>query len=113
MALVKKIAQIRYYGDGDTKNYPSDVAYRKLVSGSIFSDKLPIVQLGIQTLPGQKFYLNNSTSPIIVGTTGIYELELDGVTEITAIRFDAETLNVISQHDTAYLIVDMIYRQEG
>ena len=40
MALVKRIAQIRYYGDGDTKNYPSDVAYRKLVSGSIFSDKL-------------------------------------------------------------------------
>ena len=30
MALVKKIAQIRYYGDGDTKNYPSDVCGQEL-----------------------------------------------------------------------------------
>lgn len=112
MAIVKKVAQIRYYNDGNLKNYPSDVSYRKLVAGSIFSDKLPIVQLGIQTLPGQKFYLNNSTSPVIVGTTGIYELDIDGLTEITAISFDSKTLQLVSNNESAFLIVDLIYKQE-
>jgi hypothetical protein len=37
---------------------------------------MPIVQLGIQSVPGTKFYLNGSNNPIIIGNTGIYELDL-------------------------------------
>jgi hypothetical protein len=42
---------------------------------------MPIVHLGIQTLPGTKVYLNsNMDAPVIIGATGIYELDLEGTT---------------------------------
>ena len=84
----------------------------KLVSGSAFSGKYPIIQLGIQSLPGVKFYLNNSASPIILGYTGIYDLELNGITEITSLSFDAESMNLINASPESYLIVDFIYESE-
>ena len=41
----------------------------------------PIIHLGIQTLPGTKIYLNGFyDAPIIIGATGIYELDLEGTT---------------------------------
>ena len=72
------------------KNQPFDLTYAKLVDGSVFDTPscYPIVQLGIQTLPGTKFYLNNSIEPIIVGYTGIYELDLDNQTEIFKLTFN-------------------------
>ena len=82
----------------------------KLKSGSVFSNYLPILQLGIQTIPGVKFYVNNSETPVIVGATGIYELDVDGLTEITNLTFDTTAINLIkSNPSTAYLIVDIIY----
>jgi hypothetical protein len=35
-----------------------------------------ISQLGIQGRPGTSFYLNGSTLPIVLGETGIYEIDL-------------------------------------
>ena len=111
--MVKKIEQVRYYNQNDrVRNQPNDLRMNRLVTGSVF--KYPIVQLGIQSLPGVKFYLNKSTSPIILGHTGIYDLELDGMTEITHLSFDAESLNLINSDMNSYLIVDFIYEdQEG
>jgi hypothetical protein len=63
-------------------------------------------------LPGTKFYLNNSASPIIIGYTGIYELDLEGVAEITSISFDRDSLSAINNINNAYLIVDAIYNVE-
>lgn len=63
-------------------------------------------------MPGVKFYLNNGTTPIMVGSTGIYELDLDGLSEITKLAFSAESLNLLNQSEASYLIVDMIYEKE-
>jgi len=44
--MAKSINQIRYYGEGHVKN-TKNVNFTKLRSGSIFSDTLPITQIGI------------------------------------------------------------------
>ena len=73
---------------------------------------MPISQLGIQALPGTKFYLNGSNDPIIIGHTGIYELDLEGLAEITALSFDAKSIEAINGNNNSFLIVDIIYEQE-
>ena len=108
--MAKQIYQVRYYGDSHAKNQPAGLTGMKLKSGSVFSNYLPILQLGIQTIPGVKFYVNNSETPVIVGATGIYELDVDGLTEITNLTFDTTAINLIkSNPSTAYLSVDIIY----
>lgn len=106
--MAKKIMQFRYYSDENEKNYPEGLTSLDLSSGSLFSNYVPITQLGIQTLPGVQFYLNNSTSPIIIGTTGIYELDLEGLAEITDLKIDIRSLQTIHENSSAYLIIDMI-----
>lgn len=113
--MAKYVNQVRYYGDAaaETKNSAKDVTYRRLQSGAVFENTMPIVQLGIQTLPGMKFYINEHPNPVVVGQTGIYELNVDGISYITRLRFDSETLNVINNNsNTAYLIIDYIYEKE-
>ena len=114
--MAKQIMQFRYYGESavnNAKNQPKGINKARLISGSIFSNYLPITQLGIQTLPGTKFYLNNSTTPIIIGSTGIYELDLEGLSEITNISFESKSLETINLNDNAYLIIDVISDKEG
>lgn len=48
----------------------------------------------------------------MIGTTGIYELDVEGQTEITSLSFDATSISAISANDNAYLIVDAIYQGE-
>lgn len=106
--MAKKIKQFRYYDSQNTQNSPA-VNYQQYVSGSVFAKTLPITQLGIQSLPGTKFYLNNSVDPIIIGSTGIYELDLTGETEISALSFNTLSMQAIEENPNAYLIVDIIY----
>lgn len=111
--MAKKVAQFRYYGIDSNKNFPKGITKAKLQSGSIFNNCYPITQLGIQALPGTEFYLNgNNKTPIIIGSTGIYELSLEGVSEITHLAFDRYSLSTIETTPTAYLIVDIIYDTE-
>jgi predicted nucleic acid-binding Zn-ribbon protein len=61
-------------------------------------------------LPGVKFYLNNSVEPIVVGSTGIYELNVENLTEITALTFDTISINMINDTPSlSYIIVDILY----
>jgi hypothetical protein len=54
--------------------------------------------------------LNDGSSSIIIGKTGIYELDLDGIGRINSIKFDEETLiNLVSKSETSKLIIDIIY----
>ena len=117
--MANKIKQFRYYNDTNNlgKNSPSvitidgadvDVSYAHYVSGAVFGECFPVLQFGIQSLPGTKFYLNNSIYPVVIGSTGIYELDLKGVTQITEIHFDKRSLNLINENNNAYLIVDII-----
>lgn len=108
--MARKVYQIRYYGDGNDKNQPSSLTGNRLRSGSVFSQYTPMKQLGIQTMPGVKFYLNNSVEPVQVGATGIYELNVENMTEITALSFDTTSINMINQTpSTGYIIVDILY----
>lgn len=110
--MARYIKQYRFYKeDNKDQNYPKEIAYKNLISGSIFEAGLPIIQLGIQALPGTKFYLNHSKEPVIIGQTGIYELDLQGKAEITALSFDGNSLSAINANQNAYLIVDTIYEK--
>lgn len=108
--MAKQIMQFRYYNENNSgqKNQPKNITRAKLASGSVFSNYFPITQLGIQALPGTKFYLNNSTTPIIIGSTGIYELDLEGLSEITHLAFDAASISSINNNPNAYLIIDIV-----
>lgn len=102
--MAKKLQQIRFSsGDGIG-----------LISGSAFAQYVAsgIEQLGIQAIPGTKFYLNNSPDPIIIGTTGIYELDLTNESSITDLRFHADSINNIKNNQSLSLLVDIIYRGE-
>ena len=98
--MAKKIMQYRFFEENGSQNQPNTsyemITKNNLINGAIFSNRTPITQLGIQTLPGTKFYLNNSNDPIIIGNTGIYELDLNGLSEITAISFDRASINAIA-----------------
>ena len=110
--MAKKIYQVRYYGQNDARNQPQGLRMNSLVNGSVFSGMYPIVQLGIQSLPGIKFSLNHSDSPIILGYTGIYDLELGELTQITHLSFDAQSMNLINASPESFLIVYFIYEEE-
>lgn len=121
---MRKAYQYRYIRDDNV--YPDDEAIRNgdakisltpatLVSGNVFADKTPIYQLGIQALPGTKFYLNESQDPVIIGATGIYELDLHEKSTISALHFDPESIKTIKKSlltGNGFLIVDIVYEEE-
>ena len=109
---MKYIRQFRYYGIGSEKNYPTDLTYGELKAGNIFKNCGAVTQLGIQAVPGTLFYLNNSSSSIAVGSTGIYELNLEGLGVISAIRFDQHSLERIEENSDGILI-DIVYEGTG
>ena len=106
--MAKKVKQFHYYG-----NELNQDTIDRLNNGSIFSGYTPILQLGIQTLPGVKVYLNNAEIPVIVGVTGIYELDLEDKAEITSMRFNESSLTMIEGNTSAYLMVDILYDDLG
>ena len=116
--MAKKIKQFRYYGENNENNQPLTVVgntgprtmnYLDFMNGNVFANYYPIVQLGIQAMPGTKFYLNNAIQPIIVGYTGIYELDLEGSIEISKLTFDRNSLEKINELNNGLLLVDIIY----
>ena len=106
--MAKKFKQFIYYNQDNINNSPLGISYNTLCTGNIFNKFMPACHIGIQALPGTKFYLNNSIYPVVIGSTGIYELDLKGVTQITEIHFDKRSLNLINENNNAYLIVDII-----
>ena len=110
--LAKQVKQFRFYGTGNPKNsddLKENNAIDLLVKNNIFNDYNQISQLGIQSLPGTEFQLNESDYSIIVGNTGIYELNVAGITDITNIRFAPQSIQAIEKSSTAYLIIDILY----
>lgn len=107
--MAKQIKQIRYYGDEDARNYPPGLVGTQLTSGSIFNETPSITQLGIQSYPGLKFSLNDGMTPIILGSTGIYELDVDGFSQINRIIFAQDSINKIKIINNAYLIIDYVF----
>lgn len=115
--MAKKIAQFRYYGKNETeKNYAPinvDDWDQAFITGSIFEEFKPIYQLGIQSLPGIKFRINEGKHYIVMGSSGIYDLDLVNGAKIMSLCFDQNSLQRISDNPTTYLLVDILYDEKG
>ena len=112
---MKRIQQFRFFGHNQSGNYPAGLDANALVSGEIFNNYTPITQLGIQALPGTIFYLNNNetrSNPIMLGYTGMYELNLEGIAEINTLSFELQSLERISRVPGACLIIDVVFEEE-
>lgn len=119
MAIIKPdVIQLRYYGLDNNKNTPDNSTWvgvdsKGNVSKNLLSNYGPAKKIGIQTLPGVIFYLNNLdlTNGIIVDHTGIYELDLrNTTTAITGLFFNVKSLTRIDEIDNASIIVDILYQ---
>ena len=121
MAL--QIKQFRYYGKNNPLNYPSwlnlpsadqgdDGSDFKLKKGTAFNEFTPIVQLGIQGLPGTQFGVNRNDDLITIGNTGVYELDLNAQVSIEKLIFTQDSLTAIDKSETACLIIDILYGLE-
>ncbi len=109
--MAKKVGQIRFYNNGNGENYPGTLTTQTLLHGAAFKNYYPIIQLGVQTLPGTKMFINGFTTPIIVGSTGIYELNVDGLSSITDLQFDKASLQTSNGNGNASLLIDFVYEQ--
>lgn len=121
--MSKYITQVRYYGENDERNSDKNVSAQTLTDGSAFEAFSSITQLGIQTSPvfeceegGTKhlvrpsFYVNNGISSIQIGRTGIYELDLEGLSVIQNLRLAKDFVNAIDKcGDGAHVIIDLVY----
>lgn len=114
-----RMTQFRYYADGNPNNCP----YRKetdkgwnwsyYCTSENFKKYSPILSLGVQTLPGTKIYINNSYNPIIIGSSGIFELDVTNTSaSINNIRVDEESMKLIKDLPDGYIIIDMVYEEQ-
>ena len=108
---MKQIKQFRYYSATSSDNYPALYNYYGvLTKGNLFASHGSITHLGIQAIPGTKFYLNNSDFPIMIGHTGIYELDLSNFGHIFAIRFDPDSLARYNEpNNTERILIDIVF----
>lgn len=115
--MAKAVHQFRFYSNSakDLRNEPSTDVFESIggangfVNGDVFKNYYPFYQLGIQTLPGTMFYLNGSEDPVIVGSTGIYELDMSDGVEIYTLQFNSASLKVINDAFDGYVIIDILY----
>ena len=102
-----KFQQIIYCNENSEEN-SSGVTAEKLISGEMFRGRT-FSQLGIQAPPGTKFYVNTGVNPVIIGYTGLFQIDLTAGCSITNLRFDAKSIEFIEQNDGLYLIIDMAF----
>ena len=111
--MATRVEQFRYYAQGNDNNYPSNWAWPAYCTVQTFRDKSPIYQLGIQTLPGTKLYINSSITPIVIGSSGIFELNVtDTSASITSFRIEQESMKRIDEEKNGYLIIDMVHGEQ-
>lgn len=88
--------------------------FTALTKGNIFQNHSGISKLGIQCRPNTHFTLNDSQYEIVVGETGIYEIDLEGYGIIKSIQFNAKDLEVYNQPEvTDRLLIDIVYSGVG
>ena len=99
--MARQIKQFLYNGNADTKE--------DFITGTKFNE-FSIVQLGIQGLPGMKFRLNGSVNYIVIGSSGIYDLDIKNGAKITTLQFEEASLDRIDENHI--LIIDIIYETD-
>lgn len=115
--MAKAIHQFRFYNDSasEDRNEPSHDAFNGVggaagfADGDVFKNYYPFYQLGVQTIPGTMIYLNGSEDPVIIGSTGIYELDAQDGVEISTLQIDGRSLGMINEAEDGYIIIDILY----
>ena len=112
--MAKQIKQIRWFGDEDSRNYPSTISANLLQDSEYFQQFSPILQLSIHTLPGVKVYFNSQTdNPIYVGHSGVYQLDLQDTSAVLwGMHFSEDDLEDIKNTNVG-LIIDLMYSNEA
>ena len=126
--MARRVAQFRFFGDANTAfnsvdktaiyhqmddNQPNSLTTTDLISGEVFDNYTPIIQLGIQSQPGLKFNLNTNLDPVVVGASGMYELDLtESSAVLTSLTFEKESLDLINMNPDGFLIIDIVYQEE-
>lgn len=105
----KKVTQLRYGGDNSANNWPTTIKKRNFIEENVFDSYNSISQMGIQGQPGTAFVLNSGDAPIVLGETGIYEIDLENRGYISSIYFldNASFDKYVSGATT--LLIDIIY----
>lgn len=122
----REMRQFRYYKEGEgvfsmggnsvTNYFPG--ATVNLVNENdpgLSVDLTPygIVQLGIQTVPGTRIKFNHSINPVVIGYSGIYELNLEqsaGV--INQFSIDYNSMQIINDLPNGFFIMDIVYNKD-
>ncbi len=97
--------------------YGEDVTQEELIKDTFLQDKGvgdSVLQLGIQGLPGTKFYLNGNLYPIILDASGVFYIEAKNGARISSLKFEPASIEKISgiKNDFAYLIIDVLIDEE-
>lgn len=112
--MASRIMQFRYYAEGNANNQPASFSWPNYCTQESFKPYSPINQLGIQTLPGIKIYINSSLTPIIIGANGIFELDVSNTSAIiSGLRVDQADMEKIRDLENGYLIIDIVYGEQG
>lgn len=83
------------------------------LSSNIFGNvNWTVNSLSIQTIPGVRFSLNDS-GWVIIGATGYYEINPNGMFKISSLKFSDESANLISNSQYGYVLVDVTYEEVG
>lgn len=111
--MATRITQFRYYAEGNENNFPKENSWPSYCSQETFKKYSPISQLGIQTLPGTKIYINSSINPIIIGATGIFELDVTKTSAvINGLRVDQASMELIRDLENGYIIIDLVHGEQ-
>lgn len=112
--MASRLTQFRYYAEDNQNNQPADLQWAAYCTQETFKKYSPILQLGIQTLPGTRFYLNSGTTPIIIGSSGVFELDVTNTSAtITGLRIDQASMELIRDLMNGYIIIDLVYGEQG
>lgn len=112
--MANRITQFRYYAEDNENNYPLENSWASYCTQETFKKYSPITQLGIQALPGTRFYINSGITPIIIGSTGVFELNVTNTAaSITGLRIDQASMETIKNLPNGYLIIDLVYGEQG
>ena len=104
-----RMIQFRYYKDNNLNNNPMNWNWTYYCSSNTFKQYAPITSIGIQSLPGVKFYLNDSINPIILGISGVFELDVSNTSAtINNLRIDQKSMDLIRNSENGFLIIDMV-----
>lgn len=112
MSIIK---QYRYYGYNSNENQ-QNITLEELKNDVLKKDNIQnVIKLGIQTMPGIKFYLNSEINKsaeesIIINNTGIFDLEIPYDTMISSLRFDesVDQIKTTNNSNYKYLIIDIV-----